>query len=158
MFCVPYSFLSCLPLSSGGRPRTSSCGNSDLGGREAVKQKGVKIPMGYKTDCTTKPVPASRFSTSFFMVFSRSSASSIRLASMKSLYLSGNAAGTKSKNYISPDLSRLQLSLFMRLCTENQRYLVSPSVKSGSGSFRKKDFSRLLMTFRSCHLCAGTER
>lgn len=29
----------------------------------------------------------------------------------------------------------------------------SPSVKSGSGSFRKKDFNRLLMTFRSCHRC-----
>ena len=29
----------------------------------------------------------------------------------------------------------------------------APSVNSGSGSFRKKDLSRLLMTFRSCHLC-----
>lgn len=31
----------------------------------------------------------------------------------------------------------------------------SPSVKRGSGSFRKKDFNRLLMTFRSCHRCGG---
>ena len=30
-----------------------------------------------------------------------------------------------------------------------------PSVNKGSGSFLKKDFSRLLMTFKSCHLCGG---
>lgn len=34
----------------------------------------------------------------------------------------------------------------------------SPSVKRGSGSFRKKDFKRLLMTFRSCHRCGGQKR
>lgn len=34
----------------------------------------------------------------------------------------------------------------------------SPSVKRGSGSFRKKDFKRLLMTFRSCHRCRGQKR
>lgn len=33
-----------------------------------------------------------------------------------------------------------------------------PSVKRGSGSFRKKDFNRLLMTFRSCHRCGGKKR
>lgn len=34
----------------------------------------------------------------------------------------------------------------------NNKY--SPFVNSGSGSFRKKDFKRLLITFRSCHLWA----
>lgn len=33
----------------------------------------------------------------------------------------------------------------------------APSVNSGSGSFRKKDLSRLLITFRSCHLCGDGE-
>lgn len=31
--------------------------------------------------------------------------------------------------------------------------LVSPLVKSGSGSFLKKDLSKLLTTLRSCHFC-----
>ena len=32
-------------------------------------------------------------------------------------------------------------------------YKISPFVNRGSGSFRKKDFSKLLMTFRSRHFC-----
>lgn len=36
---LPYSFQSYLPLSSDGRPGTSGCGNSDLGGRGSAKKK-----------------------------------------------------------------------------------------------------------------------
>lgn len=44
--------------------------------------------------------------------------------------------------------------------TFNQKSFFStflPSVNRGSGSFLKKDFSKLLMTLRSCHLCKNSE-
>lgn len=103
------------------------------------------------------------------MVFSLSSASSIRFASMKSLYLSGDAGGPKVRKQwkripaMQPHATRkgwesvwIHHSMMLH-STENKLIMVTPSVNRGSGSFRKKDFSRLLMTFRSCHLCRDTE-
>lgn len=44
----------------------------------------------------------------------------------------------------------------MPLCECTLR--VSPFVNRGSGSFRKNDLRRLLMTLRSRHFCGGSER
>lgn len=86
--------------------------------------------------------------TSFLMVFKRSPVSSKRLASMKSLYLS-IGRGQQWALFKSDTKQKLKW-----VYKEAELYI--PSVKRGSGSFLKKDFRRLLMTFRSFHLCKQT--
>lgn len=141
--------------------------------------------LKYKRDTHHSIICCPLTHTSFFMVFSLSSASSIRLASMKSLYLSvitmkwnisvrsfPHADNRQKNNCFRNNLfffcnsnypvsallsyhSLLYPLWFMHHLTIN-KWMDAPSVKTGSGSFRKKDLSRLLITFRSCHLCGDT--
>lgn len=129
--------------------------------------------------------------TSLFIVFNLSSPSSIRLASMKWLYLSVGTDNGWLTNYkwyskilkiICQQIQRLcnlplkkKCNLFLFFYPSNRtlfntyslkilwhftvnKCLDSPSVNRGSGSFRKNVLSRLLITFRSCHLCEDMKR
>lgn len=78
--------------SSGELPGTSECGNNDLEGLGSMR--GREQTHYWQTCLTCIHKAAMQTHTSFFMVFSLSDALSIRLASMKSLYLSVRALET----------------------------------------------------------------
>ena len=91
------------------------------------------------------------------MVFSLSDALSMRLASMKSLYLSIKSLKILKHtqwfdmNAWHCEVCEVCVWLLVLTCLD------SPLVKSGSGSFLKKDLSKLLTTLRSCHFCGRQE-
>lgn len=86
--------------------------------------------------------------TSLFSSFNLSTESSILLASINSAYFSVNTTGGLYLVQLRISILLQPLHLYCQCI-----YMISPFVKRGSGSFRKKDLSKLLMTFRSCHFC-----
>lgn len=108
-FHSPCFYLSYLLQSSSDKPRTSKCGNNNLEGLESVGEREREREMttllnllylSHLTKTHTHTYLRHMFKscsdsliikqmhTSFFIVFNLSDALSIRLASMKSLYLS----------------------------------------------------------------------
>lgn len=129
------------------RPKVFPRGNEEReGGQLGVSSRQWGVLLGLRPQATTVPQgpyrshPRTKFWSCWAVIPQR----------QRERAESGRESRMPAR---SPSTVRDTYPCTYRGCTPN-----SPSVNRGSGSFRKKDFNRLLMTFRSCHLCCGERR